>query len=154
MRMLGGFAALAPERPIRWPFTKPGTSEGFERAARIWDKGLRAPLSGIARPYALRLLLWLDSRGAARDGVSDLLQAYAAAVDAHLRLWHEDWIERTLRERSTCVKCGQQWRIENLSLCTHCPATFAPCCQRHYRIPQARNGNPQCPVCRTGELVG
>lgn len=151
MRLFGGAAAV---RTARWPFARPSIAVAYERAAAQWDSGGRQLLTGIAKPYALRLCLWVASPGARTEGVGPLVAAYSAAIAESMALWTDDWFHRALRDSADCPDCRQPWRLENLSLCTHCPAVFAPCCQRHYHIVKARNGNPECPICHTGELVG
>jgi len=123
----------------------------FEEEALRWEE--TGELQGdCARPYgALRLDCWIRSKGAQQDGVSYRLKRYCEAADEALQRSNPDWYDDFLSIKDSCM-CGETFRYENLSLCTHCYVSLGYCHQFSGGL--AANGNPKCPVCEMGEIVG
>lgn len=119
----------------------------FESLAARWDDAGR-PDSMLVDGYDLiALRSWTFSRGAAVDGMSELLQAFVRASE---KAQPEDWLDAYLSERETCRRCGESYRLENIMLCTQCDRTYCHKCMADEH--RAANGNIAC-VCG-GELVG
>ena len=124
----------------------------FEEEARRWEETGKIQ-SGSANVYGLtRLRCWLHSKGAAADGVSERLKRYYQAAEIALARRDPDWYDDLLATRDYCSLCGETYRIENLSLCTHCDSLVGYCHQLTGGT--SPNGNPKCPVCEDGEIVG
>ena len=124
----------------------------FEEEARLWESTGEIKRSRTFSYGLGSLRLWLDSEGAEKDGVSEPLRNYYRAAAQLLLQQDEDWWDNLLRVRDTCSRCGETFRVENLSFCTHCDALLGYC---HARTGvKAANGNPACPICKDGEIVG
>jgi hypothetical protein len=125
----------------------------FEEEAQRWEEtgGLQA--CGNNKYAFTGFDCWMRSDGGKQDGASELLLRYHAAAQENLnRRLGADWYETLMRTRDYCSECGETFRIENLSFCTHCTALFGYC---HSSIGgRAANGNPKCPRCGVGEIVG
>ena len=128
-------------------------SQMFEAEAERWEKTRRMQ-KGVSNAYGMATLrLWIASKGAKSDGVSERLKRYQKAAEKSFeRQEGPDWYERFLRVRSACSICGEGFRIENLGLCTHCDARIGYCHQ--FKGGVAPNGNLKCPKCEAGETVG
>lgn len=126
----------------------------FEAAAARWEETGKLQRWDIIPYEFLKLSCWLRSKGAQVDGVSERLERYCDAVRAHLDSNGDpNWYENLLNMRDWC-RCGETFRLENLSVCTHCETTLGYCCYRTSSGGTAANGNPKCPICKNGEMVG
>lgn len=132
-----------PEQPLT-------ASQKFEEEARLWEETGKFQRSGQDRYAFLQLQCWLLSAGAKADGVSKRLKRYYKAADK--RFGGQDWLDDFLRIRDNCSLCGASYRLENLSICTHCFISLGYCHQGEGGL--APNGNFRCPSCKVGEIVG
>ena len=125
----------------------------FEAEAARWEKTGRMQ-KGVSNAYGMTTLrIWITSKGAKADGVSERLKRYHKAAEEHIKKkLGPDWYDKFLRVRSSCHICGEGFRIENLGLCTHCDALIGYCHQLKGGF--APNGNLKCPKCKNGETVG
>lgn len=130
---------------------KLSASQKFEEEARLWEETGELQWCGKNEYGFIKLRCWIDTKGAAVDGVSERLHRYHEAVEAKYARWGDKWCDDFLRNRDWCSVCGESFRLENLSLCTHCQVLFGYC---HYPMEKAANGNPKCPRCEHGEIVG
>jgi hypothetical protein len=121
--------------------------EQFESLAREWHaRGM--PDSVLLEGYGLiALRCWTCSRGARAEGFSDELAAFLRASE---KAQPQDWLDAYLSDRETCARCGESYRFENVSLCTHCHRTYCYKCASSST--PASNGNNACSC--GGELVG
>lgn len=130
------------------------TSDRYEEEARQWDEsGRSAPLQPDPY-YVMKLSCWIHSAGAKHDGVSTCLNDYLAALRQVLERKNRDWIDDLFDGKEFCSFCGESWRAENCSLCTHCSTAYPPCCGEKRQLTVLSNGNPECSVCHQGEIVG
>jgi ribosomal protein S27AE len=123
----------------------------FERDAQIWDEAGRPPEWDKSQRYTMALYCWIGSKGARHDGVSQHLAAYCEALREQFRRKDPEWYDNLLNERDACDRCGETYRLENVSICTYCRTTFAPCHMPEDYLP---NGNRECPSCGEGGIVG
>ena len=124
----------------------------FEEAANKWAEAGR-PRPEAPEPYeVMRLYCWSGSAGGRKDGLSDALKAHLQALRSELERQDPGWYDRLLSSKDYCDRCGESYRLENVSICTYCSTTFAPCHPPH--ADYWENGNRQCPSCRKGEIVG
>ena len=124
----------------------------FEEEARRWEESGDLQRES-STPYGATVLrCWVASSGAKQDGVSERLQRYCETIVATLDGQDPDWYDDFLRIRDYCSICGESFRIENLSLCTHCQTSLGYCHQ--FIGGKAANGNIKCPSCEKGEIVG
>jgi hypothetical protein len=131
---------------------QPGpASRLYEEEAAKWESSGELQWAGKNEYALVKLLCWLNSTGAKKNGVSERLMRYAAAAKARFDGLGYDWYGDLLRQRDYCSGCGETFRVENLSLCTHCDAMLGYCCSNGKRLP---NGNQLCPRCDEGEIVG
>jgi hypothetical protein len=124
----------------------------FEEEARVWESTGEIMRERTFSYGLAPLRLWLHSDGATKDGVSERLREYYWAAAQVLREKDEDWWDDLLSDRDSCSMCGETFRVENLSFCTHCTALLGYC--HALTGGKAANGNPACPVCKNGEIVG
>jgi hypothetical protein len=124
----------------------------FEDEAARWEETGELQWCGRNEYAFVKLGSWLISKGARIDGVSERLKRYYAAAEARFDKWGSDWYDKFLATRDWCSVCGESYRLENLSLCTHCDSLFGYCHQ--LTGGKAANGNPKCPRCQDGEIVG
>jgi hypothetical protein len=124
----------------------------FEEAARRWDEAGRPVPENPDPLAAMKLYCWVGSAGAKHDGVSPRLQAYLETLRGALSARNRDWYDVLLAQRDYCDRCGETYRYENVSFCTRCSTTFAPC-HRPSAV-ELPNGNLECPDCHRGEIVG
>jgi hypothetical protein len=124
-------------------------SEMYEAEAALWEQTGELQENEY---MLLTLRCWFISNGAAATGVSMRLRDYCAAALRAGESRAPGWYEALLRVREACSVCGETYRIENLSLCTHCEAMLGYCHQLSGGT--ASNGNPLCPRCGIGEIVG
>jgi ribosomal protein S27AE len=119
----------------------------FESIARRWSTAGK-PNSMLVDGYRLIALRgWTYSPGGKTEGVSEELAAFVRASEA---AQPEKWLDAYLSQRETCSRCGESYRFENVSLCTHCHRTYCyKCASSSARAP---NGNATCSC--GGELVG
>lgn len=127
-------------------------NELFEEEARQWEAcGVIAEERKFAWGLG-QLRCWLHSEGAMVDGVSERLQRYYKAAAGAMAKRNEGWWDELLDMRDSCSACGESFRVENLSFCTHCQCGLGYC---HALVGgKAKNGNWQCPICKQGEVVG
>jgi hypothetical protein len=92
-------------------------------------------------------LWWKTSKGAKHDGVSESLQAY---FDICTEGFPKDWIYAYIDHRDNCSSCGESYRVDNMSVCTHCFRNYCWRCVGEQK--KHPNGNPACGC--GGELVG
>jgi hypothetical protein len=128
-------------------------SEQYEAAARRWGE------SGRPEPEAdgwhlMTLSCWMTSAGGRHDGASDTLKAYADALRRSVERTDPDWLDDLFDGHEYCSFCGQSWRAENCSVCTHCLKAWPPCCADRRRLTVLANGNRECRTCGQGEVVG
>src|SRR5262245_2397207 len=127
-------------------------SARYEEEARQWDASGRQFRPSPDPMRVMKIHCWTGSAGARRDGVSETLETYVTALRSELKRQDADWYDRLLSTKDACDRCGETYRLENVSVCTNCSATFTPC---HFpQVDYAPNGNRQCPHCREGEIVG
>jgi hypothetical protein len=127
-------------------------SEKFEAEAKRWEETRRLRAFSGEQYAFLRLQCWLLSDGAKADGVSKTLKRYYSALKARLRRkYGRDWLDSYLSIRDNC-RCGESFRMENLSVCTNCYVSLGYCHRSSGGT--APNGNPLCPSCKVGEIVG
>lgn len=119
----------------------------FESQARKWlAEGM--PRGLLLDGYSLiALRCWSFSKGAKSEGVSEELTAFQQASE---QAQPENWLDAYFAEREFCVRCGESYRFENVSLCTKCLRTWCYRCAAG--CPPAANGNAACSC--GGELVG
>jgi hypothetical protein len=127
-------------------------SRRFEDEAARWEETGQLQGCGRNQYSFLKLSSWLISPGAKVDGVSERLQRYYEAAEESFKSWGPRWYDEFLATRDWCSECGESYRLENLSLCTHCQALLGYCHQLSGG--KAANGNPRCPRCEQGEIVG
>ena len=126
-------------------------SQKFESEAERWEE--TGTLSPVNEYYATKLHCWIGSSGAETDGVSERLKRYHAEVEAQItQALGGNWYDKFLRVRDRCSVCGEGFRLANLGLCTHCDALIGYCHQ--FEAGLAPDGNPKCPRCADGEIVG
>jgi hypothetical protein len=105
----------------------------------------------LSNPYALLALrCWLGTELAKHAGAR-IGQFARASLDTHERA-HPGWYDRLLGERSTCDRCGETYRLENLSICTKCLGTYCPFCSRD-GLPSGSLASAPVHSCG-GDLVG
>lgn len=127
-------------------------SQKFEQEARHWKETGEIGWSGLNEYGYTKLRFWLGSEGAHGDRVSDLLWEYGEMVEQRLiAAKPRGWFGAFMGTRDYCSICGESFMLSNLSFCTHCDCLFGYCHQ--FSGGTAANGNPQCPICKTGELV-
>jgi hypothetical protein len=123
-------------------------STKYEEEAAKWEETGQFDYFSKGHYNFVRMYLWMSSRGAAAEGVSERLLRYYRALRAELK--PDGWYDQFFDGRDYCV-CGETFRYENLSLCTSCESTFGYC---HMPSKMAANGNVLCPRCNEGEIVG
>jgi hypothetical protein len=124
----------------------------FESMARGWEETSFETPADPSRLLAATLYLWIQSSGARKEGVSDRLREYTAALWGVLDKKWPGWYDSQFDDHDYCGVCGERYRWENLSLCTDCGAAYCPS-HRHSGGP-APNGNDRCVKCGMGEIVG
>ncbi len=125
------------------------THQKYEDEAAKWEETGQFDYFSKGRYSFVRMHLWLDSRGARFEGVNERLQRYYWALKEELK--PESWYDDFLNERDICRECGESFSYENLSFCTFCEANYGYC---HKPGGFGTNGNPVCPLCGKGEIVG
>jgi hypothetical protein len=126
----------------------PSARDKFEALAEAWE-----PSSASPSPLLVtRMYLWVNSTGAKKEGVSPRLSAMVKALRAQLDKEHPTWYESMWDGHDYCRVCGERYRMENLSMCTHCDALHGPCHMGSGGL--ASNGNSLCAACHVGEIVG
>jgi hypothetical protein len=135
-----------PEKAIA-----PTARERFEEIALKWEQAGRPEISTADPWQTMTIYVWTGSRAARKDGFSETLKAYVQAQRDLLSTQDPEWYDRLLGRPDYCDRCGEYYRLENMSVCTYCGATFAPC---HGPDAYWPNGNARCPRCRKGEVVG
>ena len=126
--------------------------EEFEAMAREWEASGSVVPDSPSELLVMRLYLWIHSQGAKADGVSEELQKMVATFRARLDKGDPDWYENQWDGRDFCRVCKEQYRMENLSMCTHCSALYGPCHRGSGGL--APNGNYRCGACESGEIIG
>ncbi len=124
----------------------------YEEEARRWAETGALQWCGSNAYAFTKLRCWLDSNGAKAEGVSERLQHYYAAAEAKFEESAPEWYDKFLRTKDWCSICGETYRLENLSLCTHCDVLLGYCHTEYGN--KTANGNPKCPTCKSGEIVG
>jgi hypothetical protein len=90
---------------------------------------------------------WSYGKGAKHDGISETVKNYLEVCQRGL---YERWIDAYIDERDNCSLCGESYRVDNMSVCTHCFSFYCwRCVGRRETHP---NGNYACGC--GGELVG
>jgi hypothetical protein len=144
----GGQANIEAEKRV----LENSASADFEALAQSWEA------SSVSQPppsplLVARMYLWIHSAGAKQEGVSERLRNMVDALRARLEQQNPDWYENQMMEgHDYCRVCGERYRCENLSICTHCSAQFGPCHRTSGGL--AHNGNYRCGSCGVGEIVG
>jgi hypothetical protein len=126
-------------------------SAKFEAEAARWEETGKLQEASRTPYFFVRMELWLDSRGAQAEGVSERLRLYYYAVKERFDVYPAGWYDSFLSERDYCSGCGETFHNENLSFCTNCLALFGYC---HQPSGRAANGNTLCDRCGEGEVVG
>jgi hypothetical protein len=134
------------------PAQKRSAKEVFEAEADYWEGTgeIAKPRRYIMGVAVLRC--WMSSKGAEADKVSDSLRRYYRSVARAQAKTEPNWWNDLLAERDHCQVCGETFRIENLSFCTHCQSLFGYC--HALTAGRLANGNYACPICPGGEIVG
>jgi len=127
-------------------------SQMYEEEAKRWEATGQLQRNARLEYLVFTLRCWLISSGAKADGVSERLTRYCAAAESAFERQDPNWYEKLLRGTDMCSVCGETYRLENLSSCTHCVVMLGYCHQLSGG--RAANGNPKCPDCRMGEIVG
>jgi hypothetical protein len=128
------------------------TSTRFENDAEEWLRQGRPAEISKSQWYTMQLICWSGSSGGKAVGVSKLLTDYQAALQKQFNRDNPNWYEDLWDDRVHCSTCGQSWRVENVHICSICSATFPPC---HVgETTMLPHGNPECPTCGEGEIVG
>lgn len=66
---------------------------------------------------------WIQYRKV--PGIEPAIGDYLAACEAKLPT---SWYDEILWQRSYCSRCGERYKIENLSICTRCQSLYCPRC--------------------------
>ena len=127
------------------------TSTRYEQDAAKWHDAGRPVPEKLDHWYVVILNCWCASSGAKNEPISPQLEDYRHMLMNEIDRRYPKWLDEMFDGREHCRTCGESWRSENMSLCTHCPATFAPC---HMPGEYTSNGNPLCSSCGIGEIVG
>ena len=130
----------------------PSARDKFETLAESWEPSSSTTPGSPSQWLVTRMYLWVHSDGAKREGVSERLEKMVKALRAQLDKERPTWYEDLWEGHDYCKECGERYRMENLSMCTHCAALFGPC--HMYSGGSAPNGNYQCAACREGEIIG
>lgn len=124
------------------------TKSDLEAKALAWKESgqeSRALLSGWS---FLGAYCWQWSAGAKQEGVSADLQEYLQAC--FQQNGGSDGWDTLLRQRDACDRCGETYRVENLSICTRCNSSYCYRCAPIGGL--SANGNRACGC--GGEVVG
>ncbi|MDI1442847.1 hypothetical protein [Polyangium sp. 6x1] len=122
--------------------------EWLEENAAAWVRG-GCKNEDLLEPWDVVIAgAWNISDGGRREGLSDdakeLIKKSFEADEGHYY--------GILESRSSCSRCGERYRVENLSLCTHCAAEYCHRCTED--APRHDNGNRRCGCKWSGEIVG
>jgi hypothetical protein len=124
----------------------------YEAMAEAWEAdGFNTP-EDPSQLQAASMYLWINSAGAKQEGVSQRLRKYVDALWATLNKKNPNWYESQFDDHDWCKVCGERYRWENLSMCTHCSSPFCP--SHGASGGTAPNGNYLCSKCGVGEIVG
>lgn len=125
-------------------------SQKFEDEAARWEETGQL----ASNEWLLTILTcWINSKGAESGGVSDRLKRYRQAAEEYVeKKLGPAWYGSFLRIRDSCSICGESFRLENLSMCTHCDVLLGYCHRSEGGY--TPNGNLKCPRCKDGEIVG
>ena len=120
----------------------------LETNAKLWMESGQ-DVSHLAKSWQFfQLYCWVVSPGGKQTEKSPTLEAYIAAC--HDENGGSSGWGSMLRERQYCDRCGERYRLENLSVCTGCGNLTC------YRCPprggKHENGNRLCSC--GGEVVG
>jgi hypothetical protein len=117
-------------------------------AAEAW-KAAGCPLELLVRNEyeLLAMRCWLQSQGA--QGVEEVVEEFRDACVKNYEMDFPNWWKSLLSRREYCDRCGETYKIENLSICTGCMGTYCYKCIDNNHAP---NGNRQHGC--GGEIVG
>lgn len=124
--------------------------ERYLAAARAWDVAGRPANLLIRNEYQLLAMrCWFHSSGAQQEGRDQVMANFCAASEKNYAAEFPHWWETLLSSREQCDRCGEQYKVENLSICTGCLGTY---CYRCTDYAPAANGNMSHSC--GGEIVG
>jgi hypothetical protein len=128
-------------------------SRKFEEEARRWKETGETGWSGLNEYGYTKLRFWLSSQGAFDDRISDLLWEYGETVEqVFIDGKQPGWFSAFMRTRDSCSICGETFMLGNLGFCTQCECLLGYC--HRFSGGRTANGNPKCPACGAGEIVG
>ena len=148
------FILQLPLRLIFWPLQLLGVvlhrrpaGPALELAAWRWRLAGRAD-ERLPHSWSYYCLVCWNHTTTVLEPRGATLRAYIAAARAIPE--NVAAYETILGRRDQCERCGSTYRMENLSTCMHCRASWCPECREHRH--RHVNGNRMC-TCG-GELDG
>lgn len=120
----------------------------IEAEAEVWENGGSRDEDLLGVWDVTVASSWRISRGGGHEGLSQRANAFVQKSFDTLKGWYNG----LLSTRDWCSRCGESYRIENLSLCTHCDRLRCYRCQDD--LATHDNGNRRCTCQWGGEIVG